>query len=68
MIKGKPQFIYEVRSYRFHDFDEDKQRAWDFASQMALYTETQFTIYKYVDNRYKEVVCIVLRRKRDVTL
>ena len=64
-IKGKPQFIYEVRTYRFCTFDDNEQKALSFAAQMAMYGRTQYTVYKYINNRYQEIASLILQKRSD---
>lgn len=66
IIKGKPKFIYEIRSYRFVCFYDDWQRAATFAIHHAhIFGQTLFTAYKYVNNRYELNYSIEMNKRSE---
>lgn len=65
IIKGKPKFVYEVRTYRFCSFYEDMKQAIGFAVDMSIYTEVKFTTYEYINSRYEEFLTVTLKKRSD---
>lgn len=66
IIKGKPEFIYEVRSYRFVCFYDDMKQAATFAIYHAhTFGQALFTTYKYVNNRYELKLSIEMNRRSE---